>query len=114
MKTILAVLSTSLLIGSSSVVFADTPVKTAEAPAATASVTKKVMAEGEIKKVDKETGKVTIKHGEIKNLNMPGMTMVFRVKDATMLDKVKAGDKVNFSADKINGNITVTEIEAVK
>jgi Cu(I)/Ag(I) efflux system periplasmic protein CusF len=80
----------------------------------TIDVEKKVMAEGEIKKIDKETGKVTIKHGEIKNLDMPPMTMVFRMKDAAMLDKVKAGDKINFSAEKINGNFTVTEIEAAK
>ena len=72
------------------------------------------MTDGEIKKVDKDSGKITIKHGEIKNLDMPGMTMVFRVKEPAMLDQVKAGDKVNFSADKINGNITVTKIEAAK
>lgn len=76
--------------------------------------TKLPMTDGEIKKVDKEGGKITIKHGEIKNLDMPGMTMVFRVKEPAMLDQVKAGDKVNFSADKINGNITVTKIEASK
>ncbi len=114
MKTTLAVLSTSFLIGASSLVFADTAMKPAAQPTASGGADKKVMAEGEIKKVDKETGKVTIKHGEIKNLDMPGMTMVFRVKDSAMLDKVKAGDKVNFSADKINGNITVTEIEPIK
>ena len=114
MKKIITALSSCLLMGASSLVFADMPLKPAEAPTAASAVAKKVMAEGEIKKVDKETGKVTIKHGEIKNLDMPGMTMVFRVKDSAMLDKVKAGDKVNFSADKINGNITVTEIEAVK
>ena len=72
------------------------------------------MTDGEIKKVDKEGGKITIKHGEIKHLDMPGMTMVFRVEEPAMLDQVKAGDKVNFSADKINGNITVTKIEASK
>ena len=72
------------------------------------------MTDGEIKKVDKGSGKITIKHGEIKNLGMPGMTMVFRAKDPGMLDQVKVGDKVNFSADKINGNITVTKIEAAK
>lgn len=76
--------------------------------------TKLPMTDGEIKKVDKEGGKITIKHGEIKNLDMPGMTMVFRVKEPAMLDQVRAGDKVNFSADKINGNITVTKIEASK
>ena len=79
-----------------------------------AALPKVPMAEGEIKKVDKEGGKVTIKHGEIKNLDMPSMTMVFRVKDAAMLEQIKVGDKINFSADKINGNFTVTKMEAAK
>jgi Cu(I)/Ag(I) efflux system periplasmic protein CusF len=77
-------------------------------------VEKKAMTDGEIKKLDKESGKVTIKHGEIKDLDMPPMTMVFRVKDPSMLEKVKVGDKINFSADKINGNFTVTEFESAK
>ncbi len=72
------------------------------------------MAVGEIQKIDKAAGKVTIKHGEIKNIDMPPMTMVFRVKDAAMLDGAKVGDKINFEADKINGNFTVTKIEAAK
>ena len=72
------------------------------------------MATGEIQKVDKEAGKVTIKHGEIKNLDMPPMTMVFRVKVAAMLDTAKVGDKINFEADKINGNLTITKIETAK
>jgi Cu/Ag efflux protein CusF len=69
------------------------------------------MVDGEIRKIDKESGKLTIKHGEIKNLSMPPMTMVFRVKDAAMLDQVKAGDKIKFSADKIGGQYTVTGFE---
>lgn len=69
---------------------------------------------GEVKKVDKDTGKVTIKHGPIKNLDMPGMTMIFRVKDAAMLDQIKAGDKINFAADKVNGAFTLMQIEQVK
>ena len=70
------------------------------------------MTEGEVRKVDKEQRKVTVKHGEIRNLDMPAMTMVFRVRDATLLDKVKEGDKVRFTAEKIEGNITITQIEA--
>jgi Cu(I)/Ag(I) efflux system periplasmic protein CusF len=70
--------------------------------------------EGEVRKVDKEAGKVTLKHGEIKNLEMPGMTMVFQVKDTALLEKVKAGDKVNFTADKVNGAYTVLSIEPRK
>ena len=72
------------------------------------------MTDGEVKKVDKDGGKVTIKHGEIKNLEMPGMTMVFRVKDVTMLDQLKAGDKIKFAADNVNGRLTVTKIEMAK
>lgn len=70
--------------------------------------------DGEVRKVDMEAKKLTLKHGEIKNLNMPGMTMVFQVKDPAMLEKVKAGDKVRFTAEKINGAFTVTSLEAAK
>jgi Cu(I)/Ag(I) efflux system protein CusF len=69
------------------------------------------MADGEVRKVDKDAKKITLKHGEIKNLDMPPMTMVFQVKDAAMLEAVKAGDKVRFSADKVGGAYTVTSIE---
>jgi len=72
------------------------------------------MAEGEIRKVDVENKKITIKHGVIKNLDMPGMTMVFQVKDSAMLEKVKTGDKVRFSAEKAGGAIVVTDIQPVK
>ena len=72
------------------------------------------MTEGEVRKVDLENKKITIKHGAIKNLDMPGMTMVFQVKDPAMLDKVKSGDKVRFSAEKANGAIVVTDIQPSK
>jgi Cu/Ag efflux protein CusF len=72
------------------------------------------MTEGEVRKVDLATRKITIKHGELRNLDMPAMTMVFQVKDTNMLDKVKAGDKVKFRAEKINGVFTVLEMETVK
>lgn len=88
--------------------------KTAPMQATAAEKRTVEMTDGEIRKVDMENKKITIKHGEIKNLDMPGMTMVFQVKDAAMLDKVKAGDKVKFSADKIGGAIVVTDIQANK
>ncbi|MEO8409304.1 MAG: copper-binding protein [Propionivibrio sp.] len=69
------------------------------------------MTDGEVRKVDKAAGKLTIKHGDIKHLDMPGMTMVFVAKDKSMLDKVKAGDKVSFMVAKENGKLTVTAIE---
>lgn len=68
------------------------------------------MVKGEVVKVDKSAGKVTLRHGPIKNLDMDSMTMVFRVADPSMLDKVKAGDKIEFEADRVNGAITVTKI----
>ncbi len=68
--------------------------------------------DGEVKKIDKAQGKVTLKHGEIKNLDMPAMTMVFRVKDAKMLDGLAEGAKVKFAAEKVDGQYTVTEIKA--
>ena len=81
--------------------------------AATAAAPVALVA-GEVKKVDKEAGKMTIKHAPLANLDMPGMTMVFRVKDPAMLDKVKAGDKINFAAERANGAITVTHLDLVK
>lgn len=70
------------------------------------------MTDGEVRKVSKDTAKVTLKHGEIKNLDMPPMTMVFQVKDPAMLDKLKPGDKVLFAAEKgAGGALVVTEIE---
>ncbi|GGI55665.1 hypothetical protein GCM10011430_28390 [Oxalicibacterium solurbis] len=68
------------------------------------------MSSGEIKKVDKSTGKLTIKHGPLVNLGMDGMTMNFKVSDPAMLDAVKPGDKVNFIAEEPNGQLTVTKI----
>ena len=68
------------------------------------------MTEGLVKKVDKPAGKLTLSHGPLPN-GMPAMTMVFRVKDAAWLDQVKAGDKVRFMADQINGAMTVVHLE---
>ena len=72
------------------------------------------MAEAEIRKVDRDTRKITLKHGPIKNLDMPPMTMVFQVRDAKMLDNLKAGDKVRFSADQQQGAYVVTAVEKVE
>ena len=69
------------------------------------------MVDGEVRKVDKEAGKLTLKHGPIPNLEMPDMTMVFRVQEPAMLDRVKAGDKVRFAAEKVGGQYTVVRIE---
>ena len=84
------------------------------APATVAQATVATLADGEVRKVDKDAGKSTRKHGPIKSLDMPPMTMVFQVKDRALLDKVKAGDKVRFSAEEKAGAYVVTSIDAAK
>jgi Cu(I)/Ag(I) efflux system protein CusF len=101
--------STMLIAAALSLPFSTPVMAQAGTAAAAASVTS-----GEIRKVDKEAGKLTIKHGPIANLEMGAMTMVFRVSDPAMLNAVKAGDKVNFVAERVNGAITVTKIDIAK
>ena len=88
----------------------------APASAATTTVSKNdlPLTDGEVRKVDMDYKKITIKHGEIKNLDMPGMTMVFGVRDPALLDKIKAGDKVKFSAEKSGSTIVVTDIQLAR
>jgi Cu(I)/Ag(I) efflux system protein CusF len=70
---------------------------------------------GQVTKIAEAAGKITLKHGPIKKLDMTeGMTMVFRVQDPAMLKQVKVGDKVRFDADRIDGQITVTKIEKAR
>jgi len=83
-------------------------------PATQAHQAMSEMVAGEVRKVDKDTRKITLRHGEIKQLDMPAMTMVFQVKDPAMLEKIKAGDKVMFKAEGKGGALTVTEIEPAK
>ena len=72
------------------------------------------MVSGTVDKIDTAQGKLTIEHGAIPNLQMDPMTMVFRAGDPAMLKGVKAGDKVQFQADRVNGQITVTKIQKAK
>jgi len=79
------------------------------------SVAQAQMVDGQVTKVDESAGKITLKHGPIKKLDMDEpMTMVFRVQDPAMLKRVKPGDKVKFDADRVNGQFTVTKIEKSK
>ena len=81
-------------------------------PAAAASTTPQAeLSEGEITRWDPRTLRLTLKHGEIKNLEMPPMTMVFRVADASVVGDLKPGDKVRFRAEKISGAYHVQRIE---
>jgi len=72
------------------------------------------LSDGEIRKVDKDAKKITIKHGPMQNLDMPAMTMVFQVKDPAMLEQVKAGDKVKFRAEKIGAAYIIVNLEPAK
>jgi Cu/Ag efflux protein CusF len=72
------------------------------------------MTSGVVKKVDKGAGKVTIRHGPLENLGMPTMTMVFRVRDPAMLDRLKEGDQILFVAEKVDGAFTVMSFESAK
>ncbi len=67
--------------------------------------------DGEVRKVDVEAQKITLRHAEIPNIDMSPMTMVFRVKEPALLARVKEGDKVKFTADRIDGTLTVLSIE---
>ncbi|NJD87040.1 MAG: copper-binding protein [Betaproteobacteria bacterium] len=87
---------------------ADAPAK-AETKAKAAALTA-----GEVKKVDREAKKLTIQHGPIENLGMPPMTMVFRVKDAAMLDGLEAGSKIRFHAEEVKGGYLVTRLQKAK
>ncbi|MEX0405791.1 copper-binding protein [Aquibium sp. LZ166] len=66
---------------------------------------------GEVTKIDAAQKKLTIKHGELANLDMPAMTMVFVVAEDSMIEEVKVGQKIEFTADRVNGRITVTDIK---
>ena len=83
-------------------------------PAAPAAAEARVMSDGVVRKIDAPNGKITLKHGPITNLDMPGMTMVFRVVSPTLLSKLKVGDAVKFHVERVNGAMTITEIQAVQ
>ncbi|MEI2677414.1 MAG: copper-binding protein [Burkholderiaceae bacterium] len=83
-------------------------------PAASTTAAAADMTEGEVRKVDLDAGKITLKHADIKSLDMPAMTMVFVVMDKTMIDKLKTGDKVRFKVVNEAGKFTVTDIQPAK
>ena len=82
------------------------------APAAAAAADAELV-DGEVRRVDRDAKKITLSHGELKSLDMPPMTMVFRVTDPAMLERVKAGDKVRFAVARVGGQFTLTRIERV-
>jgi Cu(I)/Ag(I) efflux system periplasmic protein CusF len=115
MKNITIALLSALAFSSA---MAQTAPITATSPANAATpaaqATTKDMAEAEVRKIDKDAKKITLKHGPIKNLDMPGMTMVFQVRDVALFDKIAAGDKIMFTAEKLQGAYVVTGVEKVE
>ena len=82
---------------------------------ATGALAQAGLIDGQVVKVDSSASNITIKHGPIKKLDMDqGMTMVFHAQDADLLKGVKAGDKIKFDAESVNGQLTVTKIEKSK
>ena len=90
----------------------DMPSRTTAAAALPATVVK--LTVGEVRKVDLEQGKLTIKHEALENLDMPGMTMVFKASDASLLKNVKQGDKILFRAEKTDAGFMVVRLEQAK
>ena len=88
--------------------------ETHDRPPAAATAGDAEMTDGEVRKIDLAAGKLTLKHAEIKNLDMPAMTMVFRARNPSLLDGLKAGDRVDFDADKIDGQYVVTAIRKAR
>lgn len=80
-------------------------------PPASATSNASELAEGEVRRVDRDQKKITLRHGEIKSLGMPPMTMVFQLADPAWIDQYKVGDKVRFDVEQINGAYTVVRME---
>ena len=101
--SLIVALSSPLLAGAATATDANSSTATEAAAVA--------LTNGEIKKVDLDTGKMTIQHGPLINLHMPAMTMVFKAKDPSILKTLKTGDKVRFMAESIGGSLVVTTLE---
>jgi len=110
LRRLITGLAAAAVIGSTSLAHSQT---TAPAPASPAAATasKLPLVDAEVRKVDARAGKITLKHGDIPNLEMPPMTMVFQVQNPALLDQLQPGDKVRFSADKLSGSYTVIDLQ---
>ena len=107
------VLATTVLAASFSAFAQTTPGSGADHSAHHPAAAPVPQSDGEVRKVDKEEGKVTLRHGPLQNLDMPAMTMVFKA-DPQLLDGLNEGDRVRFTAEKVNGTFTVTAIQVAK
>lgn len=109
-----AVFATACAVGASAQTPAATDHAAQHAPSTAAAAAAEPTNDGEVRKVDKAQGKLTLKHGPIQHLEMPGMTMVFKVSDPRLLEGLKPGDKVKFAADNLQGALTVTAIQVLR
>jgi Cu(I)/Ag(I) efflux system periplasmic protein CusF len=109
MKSICALLS-ALLISSTALSAMAQQLAASATPAAGGAAAIADMTDGEVRKIDLSQNKLTLKHGEIKKLDMPPMTMVFRIKDTKLFEGLAVGNKVKFAAEQIDGNYVVTQL----
>ncbi len=114
LKTLVVIASITALVSPVAVSAQTSPAPATKQAMPMATAPAGDMIAGEVRKVDKDTRKITLKHDAMSNLDMPAMTMVFQVKDPAMLDMVKAGDKVKFKAAKPGGAFTIVEMAPVK
>lgn len=114
MNTKLNLLLATVLVATASAALAQAAPQAQHDMGAAGAAASMVMTSGEVRKVDLEQGKVTLKHDAITNLDMPAMTMVFRVASADQLKGLKPGDKVAFHAESNGGALVVTHIQAVQ
>ncbi len=110
MKNFCVFLIVALLVGLGSVLFEGVAHSAANNQESDKTVQTEGMTSGQVRKIDKQAGKLTLKHERIANLNMPPMTMVFRVKEKSMLNALQVGDTILFKAVDNNGVLTITEI----
>ncbi|MDE1948283.1 MAG: copper-binding protein [Burkholderiales bacterium] len=101
----------ALIVAAASHAAAPAPAAEHAAGPASAADPASALADGEVRRIDKGQGKITLRHGPIANLAMPGMTMVFKVAEPGLLDGREEGEKIRFKADRVNGALTVTAIE---
>jgi Cu(I)/Ag(I) efflux system protein CusF len=114
MKSVITVVAVTFLTAASVPAIAQSAHEGHHATSQGSNKTTSKMSSGTVKKLDPATDRITIAHGPLENLNMPPMTMAFKVQDRAMLSMVKPGDKIDFNAADIDGTLTVTAIERSK
>ena len=107
-------IATAALLGATTLISQGSFAQTTMNHGAMPMTAEHALSDGEVRKIDKETGKITIRHGPIKHLDMPPMSMVFTVRDKTLLDKLKAGDRIRFMAVDEGGKMIVTDIQPAR